>query len=182
VKLKFKVYASLIAAVVVPLIIVTFMVSYNLKNQADVKLATADLPTAMKEVRNSIELQLLGPVVVSQSIAQNTMINDWIANGEDKNQLQSMTKYLTAIQQNNDAIAAFIVSEKSSNYYNTNGILKQVNRQNDAWFYRFLAVQNEYELSLDIDDATGIPTVFINYGVYINGQKNSNSWNRAIIR
>ena len=69
--LKQKVYGSLILALLLPLIISTLLFTSSIRNNTEEKLAKVDLPTALNEVKNGIELELSVPITVSKEIAQN---------------------------------------------------------------------------------------------------------------
>ncbi|MCW0469897.1 cache domain-containing protein [Vibrio chagasii] len=71
-------------------------------------------------------------------------------------------------------MSAYYVSNEASTYYTHNGVLKTIstNEQSDQWFYRFIESNQPFELSsLDIDAATGIPALFVNYAVTRNGER-----------
>jgi methyl-accepting chemotaxis protein len=167
--LKQKMYLSLVLAIVVPLAISTFIFSSSIHSHTEEKLADVDLPTALNEVRNKIELALAKPIIVSKEISQNSFVKNWLINNEDDSSKQSFIEYLTTIKKENNALTAFIVSEKTKNYYTEAGITRQVNREEDKWFYDFLASDKSFDLSLDIDKNSQQVVVFINYAVEING-------------
>jgi len=169
--LKNKIYASLILAIVLPLTVSTIIFSNSIRSHTEEKLATTDLPSALNEVRNKIELELATPIIVSKQIAQNSFVKKWLINNEDNQTLPSFIDYLATIKKNNNAISAFIVSKKSKNYYTDEGITRTINAENDPWFYNFIEANKNYELSLDIDKQTNKVLVFINYAIEVNGTR-----------
>ena len=54
------------------------------------------------------------------------------------------------------------MSVNTGNYYTHQGIDRVVTPQADRWFYNFLESGETMDLSLDVDKATGKPTLFIN--------------------
>jgi methyl-accepting chemotaxis protein len=169
--LKQKVYTSLVVAILLPLTISTWVFSSYIENFLTEKLETSELPTALAEVRNAIELELSGPIEASKAIAQNTMVEQWIREGEPTSQLSDFTAYLSKNKQANDAITAFIVSGNSNNYYTHDGLVRQISKSDDGWFDAFIRSNKEYELSLDIDKALGEAAVFINYAIVVDGRR-----------
>ncbi|MGJ8693018.1 MAG: methyl-accepting chemotaxis protein [Thalassotalea sp.] len=167
--LKQKIYTSLVLAIVLPLGISTILFSETIKSNADEKLATSELPTALREVRNAIELELSVPINTSRTIAHNTFVENWLKNGEPENQRQDFIEYLARIKKDNNAITSFIVSKNTNNYYTNKGISRQIEQQDDQWFYKFLNSNKDFELSLDIDKALGKAAVFINYAIEVDG-------------
>ena len=169
--LKQKIYASLITAIVLPLTISTIIFSNNIKLNAEEKLAKIELPTALGQIKNAIELELTSPIVVSRAIANNTFVKQWINEGEPDEKQSEFIDYLANIKQQEKAITSFIVSSITSNYYTADGLTRQVTQDEDQWFYNFLQSDNTFELSLDVDKSTGAATVFINYVIEANGQR-----------
>jgi len=167
--LKQKVYVSLILAIILPLAVSTLLFSNSIRSHTEEKLAKVDLPTALNEVKNGIELELANPIIVSKEIAYNLFVNNWLSNNEDTSQQASFIDYLSAIKKENNAISAYIVSKESGNYYTDGGISRQVDKNNDKWFYDFLASDKTFELTLDIDKGSTQVLVFINYIVKIQG-------------
>jgi methyl-accepting chemotaxis protein len=167
--LKQKIYTSLVLAIILPLTISTILFSESIKSNADEKLAESELPTALREVRNAIELELSVPINTSKSIAKNTFVENWLRDGEQETQLNSFIEYLARIKNDNNAITSFIVSNTTSNYYTNSGIVRQVTKNEDQWFYNFINSNKAYELSLDIDKTLGKAAVFINYAIEVDG-------------
>ncbi|XQF89418.1 hypothetical protein ACOBV8_10465 [Pseudoalteromonas espejiana] len=96
--LKQKVYISLILAIVVPLAVSTFLFSNSIQNHTDEKLAKVDLPTALSEVKNKIELELSTPIIVAKEIAQNLFVKQWLSNGESEQTQADYINYLASIK------------------------------------------------------------------------------------
>ena len=171
--LKQKVYFSLTLAILLPLVASTMLFTDSINSHTEKKLAEIDLPTALNEVKNGIELELSTPIVVSKEIAQNSFIIDWLNSGENETKQASIIQYLTSIKNNNNAITAYIVSQHSQHYYTEDGISRKVDAQTDQWFYNFLSSSRTYELSLDVDKNTNQLLVFINYVIEINGVRSA---------
>lgn len=169
-KLQQKVYLSLVTAILLPLIISTYLFSSSITSFLTSKLENSELPTALSEVRNAIELELSSPIEAAKAIATNSMVINWIAAGEPESKLQEFTQYLLNNKSNNEAITAFIVSSESSNYYTNEGIVRKVSRSEDPWFYDFLNSNKQFDLSVDIDKNLGQAAVFINYAISVNNR------------
>ncbi|MDU0111911.1 methyl-accepting chemotaxis protein [Psychrosphaera aquimarina] len=169
-KLQQKVYLSLVTAILLPLIISTYLFSTSITSFLTSKLENSELPTALSEVRNAIELELSSPIEAAKAIATNSMVINWIAAGEPESKLQEFTQYLLNNKSNNEAITAFIVSSESSNYYTNEGIVRKVSRSEDPWFYDFLNSNKQFDLSVDIDKNLGRAAVFINYAISVNNR------------
>ncbi|PCI60434.1 MAG: chemotaxis protein [Gammaproteobacteria bacterium] len=166
-----KVVLTTLVAVVLAIVIMSV---FALKSSRAIVLEGTigrELPAVLGEVANNLDAQLLLPITVSQSIAANIDYQQFISAGEPDDKLAQVTQYLNKIKQEFHTITAFIVSEKSGKYYTPNGLFKTLSPSNekDQWFYRFMKSGRQYELSLDIDEATKIPTLFINYLMSVDG-------------
>ncbi len=170
-QLKKTLYLSLILAIVLPLAISTFIFSTNIKQHATEKLVAEDLPTALQEVRNAIELELSGPLLASKALAENTFIRDWIQAGEDTGLYPKIDAYLRNVKDKNQALSAFIVSDISRNYYSDAGLSRQISPDTDQWFYNFLRADIPFELALDVEKTLNKAAVFINYAIHVDGQR-----------
>ena len=169
--LKQKVYISLILAIVVPLAVSTFLFSNSIQNHTDEKLAKVDLPTALSEVKNKIELELSTPIIVAKEIAQNLFVKQWLSNGESEQTQADYINYLASIKKDNKAVMAYIISKNTNNYYTDTGISRKIDRSEDLWFDQFLSSNKPFEIALDIDKTTNTMVVFINYALEIGGER-----------
>ena len=170
--LKSKLYISLILAIVLPLTISILLFSYSLRTHTEEKLRDIDLPTSLNEVKNAIELELTTPVIIAKEVAQNTFVKAWLNNNENINERQDFIDYLVAIKNDNkNTLRAFIASKSSGNYYSGDGDVRKMNQQADPWFTEFLASNKNYVLSVDIDEITKQPTLFINYVIINRGER-----------
>jgi diguanylate cyclase (GGDEF)-like protein len=80
-----------------------------------------------------------------------------------------MTRYLTEVQERYGAFTSFFISERTSTYYQSKGILKHVSRQDphDGWYYAVRELPAPYKIDVDTDQAnTNKLTIFINYKVF----------------
>jgi len=167
--LKHKLTAGLVFAIIFPLGVSTFMFSHNIKTHATEKLTRSELPIALSDVRNAIELELAQPIVTSESIAKNLFVNKWLKNGESESERADYVAYLAEIKKQSNAVTAFIVSGTSTNYYTHEGLVRQINNNSDSWFYNFINSNKKFELSIDVDKTIGHATVFINYAIELDG-------------
>lgn len=169
--LKKKIYISLVLSIVIPVCITVLFFSSSIKSQTETKLQNVDLPTALRELRNEIELELATPIIVSKEIAQNSYIKSWINNTKNDDETQKLVKHLSMIKEHNNAKGAFVVNSITKDYYSSDGFVRKISESSDQWFYDFLASDREYELSLDIDQSSEQAIVFINYNINVEGKR-----------
>jgi len=114
-------------------------------------LAEQALPQTGDNIYSEIQKDLLGPVFVSSLMAQDTFLRDWILNGEgDPTQI---VRYLKELKQKYRTDTSFLVSARTHQYYNTEGILKSVqeNEPSDKWFFRVQDMKAPYETNVSAD-------------------------------
>ncbi len=167
-----KVVLTTLAAVVLSILIVS---AFALNSSRAIIMETAierELPAALGEVANNLDAQLLLPITVAQTMSSNLYSKQFIANGEQESNHQQVITYLKNIQSEFNTISAFLVSAKSGKYFTPSGLFKTLSPQEnkDQWFYGFINSGKKYELSLDVDEETNIPTLFINYLMKVSGK------------
>ncbi len=131
-----------------------------------------DLPLTSSNIYSEIQKDLVRPVLISSTMANDTFLREWVMSGE--RDAKAMARYLTEIRTRYGAFASFFVSERTGNYYTGDGILKQVKpgETRDAWYYRVRDMVEPYEINVDPDLANrDALTIFINYRAFdFNGR------------
>lgn len=125
------------------------------------------LPLTSDNIYSEIQRDLLRPIFISSLMASDTFVRDWVLDGE--RDPDRMIRYLREIQARYGTFTSFLVSEKTRIYYQTNGILKQVDpdEPRDRWYFRVRKMQPEHEINVDPDMANrDTMTIFINYKVH----------------
>ncbi len=167
-----KVVLTTLTAVVLSILIVS---AFALNSSRAIILEAAierELPSALGEVANDLNAHLLLPITVSQTMSSNLYSKQFISNGEQEAEQKQVVDYLKKIQSEFNTISAFLVSANSGHYFTPGGLFKTLSPQNnkDQWFYSFMSSGKQYELSLDVDEETNIPTLFINYLMKVDGK------------
>ena len=125
-----------------------------------------ELPLTSDTIYSEIQRDLVRPILISSTMAQDTFVRDWILDGErDATQI---VKYLDTVKRHYGAFTTFLVSEKSRRYYQAKGVLKNVSESEarDAWYFRVRRLTEAYEINVDPDLANSDNlTIFINYRV-----------------
>ncbi|WP_299205527.1 sensor domain-containing diguanylate cyclase [uncultured Amphritea sp.] len=153
----------LLAAAFTAISLTSYYVANSSLNQ---HIKTNTLPLTSDTVYSEVQRDLLQPVLVSSLMAHDTFVHDWIEAGElDPGQMQ---RYLKAIKERYQAFTAFFVSEQTTNYYHTSGILKQVSVTDpaDNWYYSSRKNPTEFDINIDQDTADrSSTTLFVNHKV-----------------
>lgn len=139
-----------------------------------------EIPMQLAYLGSQIALQLSPSLHLSASLANNTFLEEWVANGRPITEQKGVNKELAQIyQQLNLASVFFTVNDgKSLFYYNYDGTLRQRDlnaRQGDAkWYNDYLYSLKPYELKLELDEfVSDKELMFINYSgkkINLNGE------------
>ena len=145
----------------------TTLSSYQVsKNAIREALVARELPLTSSNIYSEIQKDLVRPVLISSTMANDTFVRDWVLQGErDPNEL---ARYLATMKERYGAFSSFFVSDRTGNYYTGEGILKQVSATDprDAWYRRVRDMKEAYEINVDPDLANkDALTIFINYRV-----------------
>jgi diguanylate cyclase (GGDEF)-like protein len=146
----------------------TTLVSYYVSRDAiRDSIQSTELPLTSDNVYSEIQKDLIRPILISSMMARDTFLRDWVVSGERAP--DQMTRYLNEIMSHYGAVTSFFVSDSSSTYYSTKGVLKTVrpDEGRDAWYYRLRGMSEPYEINVDPDLANrDTLTIFINYRVF----------------
>ncbi|RTZ17763.1 methyl-accepting chemotaxis protein [Vibrio aquaticus] len=159
--------ATVSAVILVIAVLISITVSQGQKIILD-KTYSQQMPAALGEISNLIKLELEKPLVVSEVMSQMALLKEFTEQDS-----QQVIDQLSTIKREFNALTAFYVTTINDTYYVPNGVLKTMSKSSsdDAWFYGFLRSNKSVELSVDVDEATGIATVFVNQVVMKNGQR-----------
>jgi diguanylate cyclase (GGDEF)-like protein len=118
-------------------------------------------------VYSEINNELTKPIYISTTMASDSFVKDWLTRENSSNQDEIIT-YLDGVHKEYDYNSVFLVSTTTGNYYHYNELHKVVSPtdSHDVWYYDFLASNDDYDLDVDVDEVTGILTIFINVKMY----------------
>ncbi|RCK41924.1 diguanylate cyclase [Thalassospira profundimaris] len=144
----------------------SFVSFYVARDSLQEQIAESTLPLTSDNIYSEIQRDLLQPIFISSLMAHDTFFRDWTLNGEKDT--QQVTRYLSEIQKRYGTVTAFFVSDKTRNYYHTDGIIKQVSPDDpdDSWYFHSRDMKEPYEINVDHDTADRSRlTIFVNYQV-----------------
>ncbi len=146
---------------------VTTLVNYYVsKASIHDSIVATELPLTSDNLYSEIQKDLIRPVIISSMMASDTFLRDWVLAGEKD--VDKMTRYLREVKQRYGAFTSFFISERSRVYYQTEGVLKKISRDEprDVWYFRVREMKSPYEINMDPDLANkDALTIFINYRV-----------------
>ncbi len=163
---------SMGAALLVSLLIVVAVYSNVVSRMTERYLLEGALPANVSAIRNDLERTLAAPLTAIAGIADNSLVRDWLANGEDPAQADAFVRYLQGVETSQQALTTSIAVLGSGRYYSESGLARTLERGNprDAWFYSLVDSGVERRLDVDIDKASQLPTLFINQRISAGGK------------
>ncbi len=145
--------------------VLTSYLSYSVTKDFIIKSSeTETLPLISDNIYSEIKGDLIDPINVSSLMSNDAFLINWVLRGEDN--IPEIQEYLRLIKNRYGYTSTFFVSEKTHNYYYSDGILKTISEDDshDVWYYNFVGMSNAVELDVDTDEAkNGTLTVFINH-------------------
>ena len=169
--IQWQLTLSMGAALVISSLIVIAIYAFALNKLTDRYLLQQAMPASVDAIRNDLERLLAAPLTAASDIGDNTLVSEWLGNGEDAAQQPAFIRYLAKVQQQHNALTTFIVAKDSGHYITNKGADRtlQLGPAENGWFYGFLDSNKQRSLDIDIDATTKVPTLFINQRIEHNG-------------
>lgn len=170
--LQNKLTLSMAIALTTLLVIAMGVSTFMMRSLIEERVTEQELPATLGEIRGEIGQLIATPMLVSQELANNQYLIDALKSDESESVQTEITRYLNRIYQERNAVAAFTVSTGSNNYYTADGLFKTMspNEERDQWFFDFANSNTYQELNFDVDESSGIPTVFVNVRISDNNR------------
>jgi len=137
------------------------MTSSNMRERA----IEHELPAVVGEIRNDILRQIGAPLARAQSIADNTFLLEWEAQGLDPEKTADWERYAKKLKANIKAATVYWVSAATGQYHTEDGLTRTLSRSNaaDKWFYEgFMGHNKPYSVDIDKDVGSSEYMMFIN--------------------
>jgi len=171
--IQWQLIVSMGAALLTSMLIVILVYSSAVNRLAERYLIGEALPANITAIRNDIERTLMAPITATAGIAGNTLVQDWLREGESEQQAAAMSRYLDGVKAQQGALTTSIVALESGHYYSEEGLTRTLSRSaaGDGWFYSVIDGDRDRRVEIDIDKATRQLTLFINQRISVDGRK-----------
>ncbi|WP_306331196.1 methyl-accepting chemotaxis protein [Vibrio injensis] len=166
--IKSKVVLGMTLAVLASTTILGLMAQHQARQTLEHRLVDIELPTMLHRIAEQIDRDVSTLLQASQQIANNVFIQEVIAT-TDRNAEQEaqLVLQLNNIRQQYRLDDASVANRETAFYWNQNGFLRQLNRQQDGWFFGFTDSQQPTMVSM-FREPTGEVKLFANYQI-VNG-------------
>lgn len=170
--IQWQLIVSMGAALLTSTLIVILVYSSAVNRLAERYLVGQALPANIAAIRNDIERTLAAPITATAGIAGNTLIQEWLREGEPMGQAAAMGRYLNGVKNQQNALTTSIAVLDSGNYYTEEGLSRTLSRGagGDGWFYSLVDSGIDRRFEIDIDKASRQPTLFINQRIDMGGK------------
>ncbi|MDA7085033.1 methyl-accepting chemotaxis protein [Pseudomonas sp. SA3-5] len=170
--IQWQLILSMGAALLASILIVVGIYAAVVNRLAERYLVEEALPASILAIRNDLERVLTEPLTAARGIAANSLVVEWLEQGEDATQQAAFVRYLSAVQTQQKALTTFIVGLDSGHYFTGKGLDRSLTRgpAENNWFYGFVDGGQARSLDIDIDQTTREPTLFINQRVIAAGK------------
>lgn len=170
--IQWQLIVSMGAALLTSVLIVILVYSSAVNRLTERYLVGQALPANIAAIRNDIERTLTAPITATDAIASNSLVKDWLLQGEDADQAQAMARYLDGVKSQQKALTTSIAVLGSGNYYSDAGLSRTLSRDaaGDGWFYSLVDSGTKRRFEIDIDKASRQPTLFINQRIEADGK------------
>ncbi len=160
--IRYKLSGIIAISLLVSIVITTLISSNTMRDLVSSRITEQEIPLTLNNVAFGVAQQLQQPLVVSKSMANNTLISDELLSPE---RASTLVEYLKHTRENSNGIVAFYVDGESRNYYTDKGLARKISSSSssDQWFYNFINSGKPYSLDIDVDAQANTLTLFINY-------------------
>ncbi len=149
--IQWQLILSMGAALLASLLIVILVYASAVERLAERYLLDEALPANINAIRNDIERTLAAPITATAGIAGNTLVHDWLIQGEDSRQAEAIGRYLNGVKVQQNALTTSVAVLGSGHYYSDAGLSRTLSRSTpaDGWFYSLVdgALERRVELA-----------------------------------
>ena len=160
-----KLMLSMVGTMLLFLLISSVLGLVMTSNSMRERAITQELPAVVGEIRNDVLRQIGTPLARAQSIADNTFLLEWEAEGLDPEKTAAWDTYAKSVKEKIKAATVYWVSAETGKYHTEDGLTRTLSRSNasDKWFYEgFMGSNKPYSVDIDKDVGSSIYMMFIN--------------------
>ncbi|EFP98019.1 methyl-accepting chemotaxis protein [Vibrio caribbeanicus] len=172
ISIKQKVVAGITVAVLASTVIVGVLAQRQARELLEHRLIGIELPSLLNQISGQIDDEVRQMLFAAEQLANNEFIKDAINTTDISPDVEkTLIAQLNNMRAQYNLNDASVVNLKTAYYWNQNGFLRELNQQQDGWFFAFR--QNSSPTSVSIfQEASGEVKMFTNYKV-LNGMSMS---------
>ncbi|MEZ8100459.1 methyl-accepting chemotaxis protein [Vibrio bivalvicida] len=172
ISIKQKVVAGITFAVLASTIIVGVMAQRQARDVLEHRLIDIELPSMLEQISSQIDNEVSQLLFAAEQIANNEFVKQAIDTTDISPEVEArLVKQLNNVRSQYNLNDASVANRDTAYYWNQNGFLRQLNQQQDGWFFGFTQSGNTTSVSI-FQEANGDVKMFTNYQV-LNGMSMS---------
>ncbi|MDN3612566.1 methyl-accepting chemotaxis protein [Vibrio ostreicida] len=170
--IKQKVVAGITFAVLASTIIVGVMAQRQARELLEHRLVGIELPSMLEQIKSQIDFDVIQLLRAAAQVANSEFIKEAISNPDMDPALETkLIKELNNVRQQYGLNDASVANRNTAHYWNQNGFLRQLNPQQDGWFFGFTQSGKETMVSM-FQESSGEVKMFANFQ-FLNGSSMS---------
>ncbi|BDU40588.1 putative methyl-accepting chemotaxis protein [Vibrio nigripulchritudo MADA3029] len=163
--IKQKIVIGMAFAVLASTSIVGFMAQNQARDVLEHRLVQIELPSMLNLVSSEVDQEVSQLLNAAEQIANNTFIQQAVSTTDrDPATEKMLVEQLNNVRAQYNLNDASVANRESAYYWNQNGFLRQLNRQQDGWFFGFTSSGQETMVSV-FTEANGEVKMFANYQI-----------------
>ncbi|NOH62490.1 methyl-accepting chemotaxis protein [Vibrio sp. RE88] len=168
ISIKQKVVAGITFAVLASTIIVGVMAQRQAREVLEHRLVDIELPSMLDQIKGQIDYDVTQLLRAAEQIANNEFIKQAVSTTNIDPQVEAMlVKELNNVRNQYSLNDASVANRETAYYWNQNGFLRQLNQQQDGWFFGFTQSGQPTMVSM-FQESTGEVKMFANFQ-FVNG-------------
>ncbi|AXN33336.1 methyl-accepting chemotaxis protein [Vibrio coralliilyticus] len=168
ISIKQKVVAGITFAVLASTIIVGVMAQRQAREVLEHRLVDIELPSMLDQIKGQIDYDVTQLLRAAEQIANNEFIKQAVSTTNIDPQVEAMlVKELNNVRNQYNLNDASVANRETAYYWNQNGFLRQLNQQQDGWFFGFTQSGQPTMVSM-FQESTGEVKMFANFQ-FVNG-------------
>lgn len=163
ISIKQKVVAGLTFAVLASTVIVGVMAQRQAREVLEHRLINIELPSMLEQISSQIDNEVSQLLLAAEQLANNEFIKQAINTTNISPDVEAqLVKQLNNVRSQYNLNDASVANRNTAYYWNQNGFLRQLNQQQDGWFFGFTKSGNATSVSI-FQEANGDVKMFTNY-------------------
>ncbi|KIE22679.1 chemotaxis protein [Vibrio sinaloensis] len=163
ISIKQKVVAGITFAVLASTIIVGVMAQRQARSVLEHRLIDIELPSMLEQINAQIDREVTQLLLAAEQVANNEFIKQAVNTTSIDAQTEALlVKELNNVRSQYQLNDASVANRNTAYYWNQNGFLRQLNQQQDGWFFGFTQSGKPTSVSI-FQEANGDVKMFANF-------------------
>lgn len=163
IKKKLALVVTLVALSVA--FVIGFSSVYSSRSIIEHRMTEIELPAQVGLVANHFSEKITSLMMASQQLSESHFIEQWVNSGQQNDTV--LVEELNRIKSQYGLVTASWANRKTAEYWNQDGFLRILNKQQDAWFFGFTQSRDTFSISI-FQEPSGDIKMFVNHQ-QING-------------